>query len=107
MALSRAFLSSSILPHGRALAARSLSTSTPRLGAPAEEEVTEPQGILFGKKPGEMWAWEHLENWELIWYAGMGGSLFAGFLLFTYRDEPISSEDWLKEEIKYRKDTRL
>jgi len=71
-------------------------------GAP---HYNEPSGHLFGEKPlpsGQRRKWE---DWELMWYIGMFGSMaLAGVGLYYKPDTSINS--WAMKEAKQRMEAR-
>mmetsp|Transcript_34406 Transcript_34406/g.107891 ORF Transcript_34406/g.107891 Transcript_34406/m.107891 type:complete len:133 (-) Transcript_34406:1558-1956(-) len=92
--VSRAVLSSA----PRAVQARSISSTTPARGSSSEGEHyvrNEPNGWLFGVKPGET---PKDEGWETIYFGIMGGITLL-MIAGAYRPK-TSIKVWAMDKIK-------
>jgi len=71
-------------------------------GAP---HFNEPSGQLFGEKPLTAGQKRKREDWELMWYFGMFGSMIlAGVGLYYKPDTSINT--WAMKEAKARMEAR-
>lgn len=66
------------------------------------EEPAFPKGHLFGevRKPGEKRKWE---DWELIWYLGMGGAFVLATIGLATKPHSKPSA-WARREMYNRQD---
>jgi len=71
-------------------------------GAP---HYNEPSGYLFGEKPSPTGAKRQREDWELIWYVGMFGSMATAAVLLYYKPD-TSIQTWALAEAKNRMEAR-
>ncbi|CAD6590857.1 MAG: hypothetical protein TREMPRED_005904 [Tremellales sp. Tagirdzhanova-0007] len=65
----------------------------------------QPSGYLFGEKPlpkGQKRKWE---DWELIYYVGMFGTLACATVVYIYKPD-TSIQTWALEEAKKRMEAR-
>ncbi|KAG8947714.1 hypothetical protein FRC04_010488 [Tulasnella sp. 424] len=87
------------------LQARSLSTSARVKAGHGAPHYNQPSGYLFGEKPlpaGQKRKWE---DWELVWYLGMFGSMaFAAVGLYYKPDTSIQT--WALKEARERLEAR-
>ncbi|KAG9041028.1 hypothetical protein FS842_002752 [Serendipita sp. 407] len=94
--------------HHRILPSQLSSTSrtiVQRRHASGGEHFNEPSGMLFNEFPRKDGAKRQKEDWETIWYVGMGGGMALAFAIFWFRpDTSISS--WALEEAKARLEAR-
>lgn len=89
----------------RRAVSRSL-TSTQRYASHGHgPQYNEPSGYLFGEKPLPPGQKRKREDWELIWYIGMYGSLVVGAVLVYYKPD-TSIQTWALKEAKARMEAR-
>ena len=66
-----------------------------------KEEPAFPKGNLFGETPPANGQKRQREDWELIWYWGMGGAfVLMGVALATRPDTKPSA--WARDELEKR-----
>ncbi|CAG8718042.1 2666_t:CDS:2, partial [Acaulospora morrowiae] len=66
-----------------------------------EPEWNEPSGYLFGEKPLPPGQKRVKEDWENIWYFGMGGCLLLGIVIAIYKPD-TSIQSWALKEAEKR-----
>ncbi|KIJ45111.1 hypothetical protein M422DRAFT_167464 [Sphaerobolus stellatus SS14] len=71
-------------------------------GAP---HYNEPTGYIFGEKPPPAGQKRKREDWELIWYWGMGGSLVVAVVGLYFKPD-TSIQTWALKEAKARMEAR-
>jgi hypothetical protein len=60
------------------------------------------KGYLFGEKPLPAGTKRKWEDWELIWYLGMGGGFVLGAIGLATRPD-TSASAWARQEMFDRK----
>lgn len=68
-------------------------------------QYNEPTGLLFGEKPLPPGQKRKREDWELIWYFGMYGSMALAAVLLYYKPDS-SINTWALNEAKARMEAR-
>jgi len=71
-------------------------------GAP---QYNEPTGYIFGEKPPPPGQKRKREEWELIWYWGMFGSMALAAVGLYYKPD-TSIQTWALKEAKARMEAR-
>mmetsp|Transcript_18223 Transcript_18223/g.51446 ORF Transcript_18223/g.51446 Transcript_18223/m.51446 type:complete len:106 (-) Transcript_18223:24-341(-) len=94
-----------LLGRGWGVARRGVSSSTVVRGGGggAPEPEHDRDGILFGARDGKPFSPENREEWESIYYWGMGGALVLGFVGFYLRPD-YNPHQWAREEITHRQE---
>ncbi|KAL6310011.1 ESSS subunit of NADH:ubiquinone oxidoreductase-domain-containing protein [Sparassis latifolia] len=65
----------------------------------------QPSGYIFGEKPLPPGQKRKREDWELLWYIGMFGSM-AFAAVFLYYKPDTSLQTWAYNEAKVRMEAR-
>ncbi|KAG8902271.1 hypothetical protein FRB99_004690 [Tulasnella sp. 403] len=84
---------------------RSLATSARRQGGGGGTHYNQPSGWIFGEKPlpaGQKRKWE---EWELLWYVGMFGSMAVAAVGLYYKPD-TSIQTWALQEARARLEAR-
>lgn len=91
----------------RSLPPRALRATVPtrRLASHGTPHYNEPSGWLFGEKPLPPGQKREREDWEMVWYIGMFGSMFAAAVLLYYKPD-TSIQSWALKEAKERMEAR-
>ncbi|KAF8314974.1 hypothetical protein DL93DRAFT_2057709 [Clavulina sp. PMI_390] len=98
----------------RSAAAKSLRTSSTtasrsilqrRYASHGAPHFNEPSGNLFGEKPLAPGQKRKREDWELMWYIGMFGSMGLAAVGLYYKPD-TSINTWAMQEAKQRMEAR-
>jgi len=81
------------------------SISSVRFASQGAPHYNEPSGWLFGEKPPPPGQKRQREDWEMIWYIGMFGSLALGAVLHYFKPDK-SIQTWALAEAKKRMEAR-
>ncbi|THH02142.1 hypothetical protein EW026_g682 [Hermanssonia centrifuga] len=85
---------------------RRLQSSTRRYASGSHgPQYNEPSGWLFGEKPPPPGQKRKREDWELIWYIGMYGSMAVAAIGLYYKPD-TSIQTWALNEAKARMEAR-
>ncbi|GJJ08772.1 hypothetical protein Clacol_002991 [Clathrus columnatus] len=71
----------------RALCVRTLPISQTRYASHGTPHYNEPSGYLFGEKPLPQGQKRKREDWELLWYYGMFGSMALAAVGLYYKPD--------------------
>ncbi|KAI0963799.1 hypothetical protein AcW1_000773 [Taiwanofungus camphoratus] len=86
-------------------AARSLPSTRRYASHGHGPQYNEPTGWLFGEKPPPPGQKRQREDWEIVWYVGMYGSMALATVLLYYKPD-TSFQSWAYNEAKARMEAR-